>query len=224
MLGITILALISTSVYLLFGPLPRISPEPFQKLKDIKWRSVRPKTHGLSNSNFLALLWILHTDLLAGLTLHSSISRAIQRMPTHLFILTRNALAQQREIIDSLHEDALELKNPIFFDLVQILKVTNFTGSSAHNAIMRLIDRVQNEHRNVHLVASELAGTKATVLVLTCLPALGMLMSAGLGINSMKWLLGNPAGWACLLLGSSLEILGLFWVKLLINRATDVAR
>ncbi len=222
MSGIILSVLIGISVYLFVCPLPRISLEAFPKFEEIKWRPVGTRTRGLANSDVLVLLWILHTDLLAGLTLHSSISRAIPRMPEHLFSFTRTALDNQRDLIDSFSDDAPEAKNQIFCELMQILKVTNFSGSSAHTAIKRLIDRVHNEQRNTQLVASELAGTKATVLVLACLPALGMFMSAGLGINSMQWLLSNPAGWACLLLGSSLEIIGLFWVKLLIRRATVV--
>ena len=224
MVGLILLVLISIAVYLVSGPLPRISPEGLRQFRKITSRPLSASTGKLVNSEILRMLWVLHTDLLAGLTLQSSISRAVRTTPSHLLPLTRMALADQTDLVDSLYDDSLLIDNQIFSDLIKVLQVTSVTGSSAQGAIKRLIERVQIEQKNTQLVASELAGTKATVLVLACLPALGMLMSAGLGINPIAWLIGNPAGLFCLLIGLSLEIIGLAWVKLLINRATSVGK
>lgn len=223
MLGLIVLVLVSVSAYLLLGPLPRIRPAQFKYLPRVKVRRIIKSTQVFSNSDVLVMLWILHTDLLSGQTLQSSISRSMSRTPSQVFPLTKAAVVDQTDVVHALRTDAEEIDNQLFSDLLQVIRMTSVTGAPAQAAIMRLIERVQIEQRNAQLIASELAGTRATVLVLAFLPVLGVVMSAGLGINSFGWLLGNHAGWACLVTGFLLEILGLAWVRLLINRATGAS-
>jgi tight adherence protein B len=69
------------------------------------------------------------------------------------------------------------------------------------------------------LISTELASTKATVVVLAGLPIMGLGMGLILGADSISWLLGTVAGRVCLLLGIGLEVVGWRWIKRLLNRA-----
>lgn len=93
------------------------------------------------------------------------------------------------------------------------------TGSGLAAAAERLgeSERAAGEQRRA--VQVELAGPRATARMLAVLPAVGLLMAAGLGAAPLAFLLGTPAGRVCLLLGLVLEVLGLRWTARLASGA-----
>ena len=81
-----------------------------------------------------------------------------------------------------------------------------------------------NRRRQEQLISTELASTKATVVVLAGLPIMGLGMGLLLGADSISWLLGSTTGRVCLFFGLGLELVGWLWIKRLLNRAlADVA-
>ncbi|MFJ4694370.1 type II secretion system F family protein [Streptomyces sp. NPDC088766] len=58
---------------------------------------------------------------------------------------------------------------------------------------------------------AQLAGARSTVVMLACLPVLGLLLGAALGADPLQVLLHTGAGLGCLLVGGVLEGLGMWW-------------
>ncbi|MFI8090969.1 type II secretion system F family protein [Streptomyces sp. NPDC086080] len=59
---------------------------------------------------------------------------------------------------------------------------------------------------------AQLAGARATAVMLAGLPVVGLALGAALGADPLHVLLHTPAGLACLAAGGVLEALGLWWV------------
>ncbi|GIH70257.1 type II secretion system F family protein [Sphaerimonospora thailandensis] len=86
-----------------------------------------------------------------------------------------------------------------------------------------LIERVAVSLRDAEAhrldLAAQLAGPRATARLLAALPVLGLLMGAALGMSPLSFLLGGPAGFACLLVGLVLDAAGVWWTHRLVARA-----
>lgn len=68
-------------------------------------------------------------------------------------------------------------------------------------------------------LSAQLAGPRATARLLAGLPLLGILMAVALGMRPLEFLLGHPAGAACLLTGLSLDVAGVLWIKRMVATA-----
>ncbi|MCC5581802.1 type II secretion system F family protein [Microtetraspora sp. AC03309] len=68
-------------------------------------------------------------------------------------------------------------------------------------------------------LAAQLAGPRATARLLAVLPALGLLMAAGLGMSPLSFLFGEPAGIACLVTGLALDGVGVWWTNRIVAHA-----
>lgn len=68
------------------------------------------------------------------------------------------------------------------------------------------------------LVDGELAASRATGAVMAALPACGIGLGYVLGGDPLAWLMGGPAGWACLLTGLLLGCAGIWWIEALARR------
>lgn len=66
---------------------------------------------------------------------------------------------------------------------------------------------------------SQLAGPRATALLLALLPGFGLLMGTALGAAPLRVLLHTPAGLVCLVAGVLLEWAGLVWVGRIVRGA-----
>ncbi|MDX5565965.1 type II secretion system F family protein [Streptomyces sp. ID05-04B] len=66
---------------------------------------------------------------------------------------------------------------------------------------------------------AQLAGPRATVVMLAGLPALGLLFGAALGADPLHVLLHTGAGLGCLLVGGVLEGAGAWWALRIVRRA-----
>ncbi|GAA3443535.1 type II secretion system F family protein [Planomonospora venezuelensis] len=96
-------------------------------------------------------------------------------------------------------------------------------SATAGGGLSVLVDRVAASLREAEAhrrdVATQLAGARATARLLAGLPALGLLMAAGLGMRPFGFLFGGPAGAGCLVLGAALDGCGLWWTHRLVTRA-----
>ena len=66
---------------------------------------------------------------------------------------------------------------------------------------------------------AQLAGPRATAVMLAGLPALGLLLGAALGADPLHVLLHTGAGLGCLLVGGVLEGVGVWWVLRIVRGA-----
>ncbi|MEV8594675.1 type II secretion system F family protein [Streptomyces sp. NPDC052012] len=70
---------------------------------------------------------------------------------------------------------------------------------------------------------AQLAGARATAVMLAGLPVLGLGLGAALGADPLHILLHTPAGLGCLAAGGVLEGLGLWWVLRIMRGAEEAA-
>ncbi|MFF9482168.1 type II secretion system F family protein [Streptomyces sp. NPDC014733] len=66
---------------------------------------------------------------------------------------------------------------------------------------------------------AQLAGPRATALMLALLPACGLLMGTALGADPLRVLLHTPFGWVCLVVGGLLEWAGVAWTARIVAGA-----
>ncbi|MEU3714340.1 type II secretion system F family protein [Streptomyces catenulae] len=66
---------------------------------------------------------------------------------------------------------------------------------------------------------AQLAGPRATALMLALLPACGLLMGTALGADPLRVLLHTPFGWVCLAIGGLLEWAGVAWTARIVAGA-----
>ena len=68
-------------------------------------------------------------------------------------------------------------------------------------------------------MAAQLAGPRATAVLLALLPVFGLAMGNALGADPLAVLVGTPVGRGCLVLGLLLEVAGLLWTARITRRA-----
>jgi tight adherence protein B len=98
-------------------------------------------------------------------------------------------------------------------------QVCSSTGSSLAAAVERLSVSLRADQAQRLAVASELAGPRATAVMLGLLPLAGIGLAAGLGARPLHVLLHTPAGVGCLVAGLALECLGAWWTARLVAAA-----
>lgn len=96
-------------------------------------------------------------------------------------------------------------------------------GLSVGGGLAALVEQVGASLRETEAhrgdVAAQLAGPRSTARLLAGLPVLGLLLAAGLGLRPLSFLLGSPAGLACLAAGVLLDLTGVWWTDRLVARA-----
>ncbi len=92
-------------------------------------------------------------------------------------------------------------------------------GHGLAAAVDRLEQGVRAAEDQRRAVAAELAGPRATALLLAALPLGGVALAFGLGADPVAVLLHTPAGVTCLVVGLLVDLLGVRWTQALVARA-----
>ena len=92
-------------------------------------------------------------------------------------------------------------------------------GAGLAAAVERLEEGLRAEEAQRRDLAAELAGPRATAVLLAGLPLVGIAMAAALGAEPIEVLLHTTAGGVCLVTGIGLNLLGLWWTGRLVKRA-----
>ena len=98
-------------------------------------------------------------------------------------------------------------------------QVSERSGGGLAPSVSRLAGSLRDDEQVRREVAAQLAGPRATSVLLALLPAFGLLMGAALGVQPLQVLLGSPAGRGCLVVGVGLEVAGLLWTRRITRRA-----
>ncbi|MFH9012503.1 type II secretion system F family protein [Streptomyces sp. NPDC017943] len=96
-------------------------------------------------------------------------------------------------------------------------------GAGLAAGLDRLAAALRAERDQRSDLSAQLAGARATAVMLAGLPALGLLIGTALGADPLHVLLHTPAGLGCLAVGGILEGLGLWWVSRIVRGAEAVA-
>ncbi|MEU7185333.1 type II secretion system F family protein [Streptomyces sp. NPDC045369] len=92
-------------------------------------------------------------------------------------------------------------------------------GAGLAAGLERIATALRAERDQRDDLRAQLAGPRATALMLALLPAGGLAMGSALGADPLRVLLHTPAGWACLLVGGLLEWCGVVWTARIIAAA-----
>lgn len=91
-------------------------------------------------------------------------------------------------------------------------QVAHRSGTGLAAAITTAGAAIREERKTTRLVAAELASAHATARLLAVLPVGVLLLGAGVGGDPIGFLLGTPAGLACLTSGLALSYGGMIWL------------
>ncbi|MDT0308414.1 type II secretion system F family protein [Streptomyces sp. DSM 44917] len=92
-------------------------------------------------------------------------------------------------------------------------------GASLAAGLERVAEALRAEREQREELRAQLAGPRATALVLAGLPVFGLLLGAGMGVQPLRVLLSTPVGLGCLLAGAALEWAGIAWVAAIVRSA-----
>ncbi|MZF84426.1 type II secretion system F family protein [Streptomyces sp. SID5643] len=96
-------------------------------------------------------------------------------------------------------------------------------GAGLAAGLDRLAAALRAERDQRADLRAQLAGARATAVMLAGLPALGLLIGTALGADPLHVLLHTGAGLGCLAAGGVLEGLGLWWVQRIVRGAEAAA-
>lgn len=92
-------------------------------------------------------------------------------------------------------------------------------GGTLATVLDGLAGALRDEEAQRQDVAVQLAGPRATARLLALLPLLGLGMAAALGAHPIPFLCSTLPGLACLITGTTLNLLGLHWTRRLAKSA-----
>jgi len=211
---------LTLAALLLTGPLPKLAIRPRIPIPNTFLKQ-KVKTK-MSFEEELQFVFNLKSQLHAGVNQPDALRFAIGRSPEFAFMNTRQALTSEANLLSALHKDASQ--HTFLANCANLIEISSNSGSSINGALTQIAQTLINRRKQEQLISTELASTKATVVVLAGLPIMGLGMGLILGADSISWLLGSMAGRVCLVIGLGLEVVGWLWIKRLLNRAlADVA-
>lgn len=91
-------------------------------------------------------------------------------------------------------------------------QVAHRSGTGLAATLARVAGLLAEQQRTSRLVATELAAARATARMMAALPALVLLLGAGIGGDPLGFLTGTPVGLGCLAAGLGLTQAGLVWL------------
>ncbi|MFE9120935.1 type II secretion system F family protein [Streptomyces sp. NPDC007172] len=90
-------------------------------------------------------------------------------------------------------------------------------GAGLASGLERLEGVLRAEREQQESLRSELAGPRTTVVLLACLPALGLVLGTAMGASPLKVLLHSAAGFGCLVVAAVLEAAGVWWAARIVR-------
>ena len=95
------------------------------------------------------------------------------------------------------------------------------TGGGLAQAAGQVLDAARADAAVLRQVEGEVASARATARLVAALPVVVLVAGQGLGARPWAFLLGRPAGVACLATGVLLVVLGLAWIDRIAASATS---
>ena len=102
-------------------------------------------------------------------------------------------------------------------------RATEEHGLSLTAAVAGIESALRADEQRQLLLDSELSGVRTTMGLLAVLPVFGLVLGSGLGTRPLHILLQTFGGQVCLVVGSTLEMAGLWWTDRLVASVSELA-
>lgn len=124
------------------------------------------------------------------------------------------------DLVNAISKDTNDDLTSVSF--AQVWQVCERNGASLSPVLTSFNNQIRTENELRQELSSSLSGVKLSAYVLAFLPVIGIILAYLLGVNSISWLTNSSFGKTSLLLALILEIIGVFWVRRLINQVESI--
>ena len=124
------------------------------------------------------------------------------------------------DLVNAIRKDTNNDLTSVSF--AQVWQVCERNGASLSPVLTSFNNQIRTENELRQELSSSLSGVKLSAFVLAFLPVIGIILAYLLGVNSIFWLTNSSFGKTSLLLALILEIIGVFWVRRLINHVESI--
>lgn len=111
----------------------------------------------------------------------------------------------------------------MWLDIAACFTVCEASGAPVAAVLERLATTLEVDHDAAAQRETALAGPKATVMLLSWLPLVGLGLGMLMGVDPLGALFGSPVGWAVLGSGLGFAVVGRFWSARMIRDAAGPA-
>ena len=124
------------------------------------------------------------------------------------------------DLVNAIRKDTNNDLTSVSF--AQVWQVCERNGASLSPVLTSFNNQIRTENELRQELSSSLSGVKLSAYVLAFLPVIGIILAYLLGVNSIFWLTNSSFGKTSLLLALILEIIGVFWVRRIINQVESI--
>lgn len=104
-------------------------------------------------------------------------------------------------------------------ELARAWQLASGTGADMADALDKVADALFEDDAVGLVVAGEAAGPRASGKIMAMLPLAGIGLGYAIGGDPVRFLIGNPYGWGCLVGGTVLACVGVLWMERVADRA-----
>jgi tight adherence protein B len=149
-------------------------------------------------------------ELAAGVPPVSALTRAAELWPELAGVAAAARL--DADVPDALRAVAALPGAEGLADVASAWQVSQRSGATLAGTLTQVVRSARARQGAAHLVRVELSSAQATARLVAVLPLGTLAMASGVGAAPWSFLLGSPAGLACLGLGLLLIFAGLAWI------------
>jgi tight adherence protein B len=184
----------------------------FRQSRQRRWAE-----HDAQRAAITNLCTALRAELEAGLQPRAAFTSAVWSYPELRDLAEQAGHPENEHDLPSLlTEHAERLGRRALRSLAACWYAADRHGIALADAIAGIEEGLRAESARLRTTEVELAGIRATILLLAALPLFGVALGLALGTNPLNTLLHNAFGQLSLMLGVGLDLIGLLWTDRLV--------
>ena len=184
----------------------------FRRSRQRRWAE-----HDAQREAITGLCTALRAELEAGLQPRAAFTSAVWSYPELRDLAERVSHPESElDLPALLTEHARQPGRRALLSLAACWYAADRHGIALADAVTGIEEGLRAERARLRATEVELAGIRATILLLAALPLFGLAMGVALGANPLDTLLHSTFGQLGLLVGVGLELIGLLWTDRLV--------